>query len=219
MVVLKIKAEERNTFGKKLNKSRKEGKMPAVLYDSKGNSLSISVSLAEFKKIWNAAGESSLVEIEIGGEKKNALIYDLDKDPVNGEPRHADFYAVDMNKKITANIPLVFEGEAPAVKAGGALVKVLHEVEVESFPSDLPPELQVNLSSLNTFEDKITVKDIVLPKGVEILAEPDEIVALVEEAKEEPIAEEARTLADIEVVGKKEKEEEAAEESGEEKKD
>jgi large subunit ribosomal protein L25 len=200
-----LKAEKRDCFGNSLAVLREQGRLPAVFYGPKEKSQSIFVPLIDFLKVWRAAGESTVVELDLAGTKKNVLIYDVDLDPLTNEPRHVDFYVVDMAKKITASVPLEFEGEAPAVKLGGVLVKVIHEVEVEALPANLPYELKIDVSSLKSFEDKVTVKDIQCPSGVEILAEPENVVALVEEAKEEEAEtpEEAPSIEDIEVTTEK----------------
>jgi len=207
---LQLNIEKRDIFGKKLAASRKEGKMPAVLYGSKQKTTPIFVNFGEFNKVWKQAGESSVVELMEDGKKKVAdvMITDNATDARKGDFIHADFYAVDMNKPIEASITLVFTGVAPAVKdLGGVLVKVMHEVEVEALPADLPHELNVDISALVTFDSQLMVKDIVLPKGVKALAKEDEIVALVSEHKEEVI-EPTMTMDQIEVVGAKGKKEE-----------
>ncbi|OGG48122.1 hypothetical protein A2761_00615, partial [Candidatus Kaiserbacteria bacterium RIFCSPHIGHO2_01_FULL_51_33] len=154
----------------------------------------------------------SVISLSGVGEEKEALIHDVDFEPITGEPRHADFYIIEKGRKVQVKVPLNFIGIAPAVKEmGGILVKVIHEVEVEAIPKDLPHEIEVNISKLENFESKIEVKDITVPTGVKILAKPDEVVALVSEAKEEEleVAPEAVDLSAIEVE-KRGKEEEAA---------
>ena len=186
--------------------------MLAVLYGHKEVSTPISVSLMDFKKVWKEAGESSVISLSGVGEEKEALIHDVDFEPITGEPRHADFYIIEKGRKVQVKVPLNFIGIAPAVKEmGGILVKVIHEVEVEAIPKDLPHEIEVNISKLENFESKIEVKDITVPTGVKIVAKPDEVVALVSEAKEEEleVAPEAVDLSAIEVE-KRGKEEEAA---------
>ena len=208
MLTLKVEKRVPGT-GKTL---RTGGKMPAVLYGHKEVSTPISISLMDFKKVWKEAGESSVISLSGVGEEKEALIHDVDFEPITGEPRHADFYIIEKGRKVQVKVPLNFIGIAPAVKEmGGILVKVIHEVEVEAIPKDLPHEIEVNISKLENFESKIEVKDITVPTGVKILAKPNEVVALVSEAKEEEleVAPEAVDLSAIEVE-KRGKEEEAA---------
>jgi len=209
--MFEIQTENRNIFGKKLEPFRKKGKLPAVLYGPKEKARPIFISLKDFKKIWDEAGESTVIQLNLGDTKKEVLIQDVAMDPVKGEPVHVDFYAVLMDKPIKASISLVFEGISPAVKnLGGILIKVMHELEVEALPKNLPHELSVDISALASFENKISAKDIILSKGVKLISNPEETIALIEAPREEeaPVSEEKIAFEEIEVVGKKEKEEE-----------
>src|SRR3989338_8672485 len=187
-----LNAEKRNIFGKKLKSERQNGRMPAVYYGKKDKSQPVFIFLKEFQKIFKEAGETSVIELNLEGVKKNILIHDTAFDPLSGAPVHADFLVVEMDKPIEAVVPLTFVGESNAVKSlGGILVKVLHEIEVKALPSDLPHQLEITLSKLKNLEDKIFVSDLKLPAGVKILERAsDEIIALIETAKEEK-AEEA----------------------------
>lgn len=205
--ILKLDAEVRDAFGKKLDKGRKQGKLPAVFYGPKEKNQSIFVDFINFKKIWREAGESTIIKLVLGKKETDILIYNVDMDPIKNEPIHVDFYAPDMTKKITASVPLEFIGESPAVKSmAGILVKVIHELEIEVMPKDLPSEISVDISEIKTFEDKITVADIKLPEGVKLLASPEDVVCLVEEPKEEEPEAEAPSLEDIEVTTEKKEE-------------
>jgi large subunit ribosomal protein L25 len=209
--MLELQTENRDVFGKKLKEFRQKGKLPAVLYGPKEKAQSLFVSLKDFKKLWKEAGESTVIQLNLEKSKKEVLIQDVAVDPVKDEPIHVDFYAVQMDKPIEASVALVFEGISPAVKnLGGVLVKVAHEIEIEALPKNLPHELIVDISKLENFEDKISAKDIILPKEVKLITNPEEVIALVEEPREEevaPPAEEKIAFEEIEVAGKKEKEE------------
>ncbi len=212
--MLSIKADKREIIGKKVSKLRKEGFVPAVLYGKKEASVAITVPLKDFERIWKEAGESTVIEITGLGDEKEALIHDVDVEPVYGSIRHVDFYAIEKGKKVRVAVPLSFIGVAPAEKElGGTLVKVLHELEIESLPKDLPQEIEVDISSLIDFETQIHAKDIKLPERVILMADAEEVVALVQEAKEEEEEpEEAPDLDSIEVEEKGKKEEEIPEE-------
>ena len=125
---------------------------------------------------------------------------------------HADFLVVDMNKEVEVAVALEYVGESQAVKSGlGILTKVLHEVEVRALPGELPHAITIDISSLATLNDQIHVSDIKAPKGVTILTEGDEVVALVAAQKEE-VAESAPvdlSAIEVEQKGKKEEEGEA----------
>lgn len=203
-VALKLDIETRNIFGKKLKKAREAGKMPAVFYGRGKETTPFFVEAKSFKKIWKEAGESSIVELEKDRKKfADVLIHDASFDTLKSEPIHADFYAVEMDKAIRVKVPLVFEGVAPAEKnLGGIIVKVMHEIEVEALPKDLPHELKVDISALATIGSQIAVKDIAASAGVKFIAKPEEIIILAEEHKEE-IVEPTMTIADIEISEKK----------------
>jgi large subunit ribosomal protein L25 len=146
----------------------------------------------------------------VGVDNIDALIHEVQVHPVTEEPIHVDFLVVDMNKKIKVKVPLEFEGVSNAVKNGlGNLVKVLFEVEVEALPKDLPHNLSVDISKLETVESQIFVSDIKLPAGVVIMAEPQEVVAsivLQVEEKEEVVVPVDLSAIEVEKKGKKEEE-------------
>jgi len=179
-MTLELNAKVRKTLGKKVKSLRKKGIIPAVLYGAKTKSIPLAIDYDEFKKIYKEAGESTIIKLKIDKEVKNVLIYDIIKDPVTDKFSHIDFYVVRMDKPITTEVPLVFEGESPAVETqDGVLVKNINEVEVEALPANLPHEIKVDISALKTFDDLIHIKDLKVPEGVKILANPDEVVALV----------------------------------------
>ena len=131
-------------------------------------------------------------------------------------PLHVDFYAIEKGKKGTVNVPLSFVGTSTAEKElGGSIVKVLHEIEIEAMPKDLPHEIEVDVALLKDFESSIHVKDIKAPAGVTILTEGEEVVAVAEAAKEiveeEPAAPVDMSSIEVAERGKKEEEGEAAE--------
>lgn len=191
--------------------------MPAVVYGKGSASENISVKEGEFMKLWRSAGEATIVSLEVGKEKKNVLIHDVSVDPLKDKPIHVDFYIVDMSKMLKVDVPLEFVGESEAVKGGGILVKVHHELEIEALPKDLPHSIIVDISALKVFEDKITVGDLKIPAGVKVIKGPEETVVLVEppRTEEEVAPAEAPDLANIERVEKKAKAEgeETAEET------
>ena len=191
---------------------RKDGKIPAVVYGPKQEPISISVDKVTLEKTVRSAGESTVINLIGLGDEIEVLIHDVAFNPAKGGVLHADFYAIEKGKEITVDIPLEFTGEAPAVKAGGVLTKVLHEVEVTCKPSALPQHIDVDVSSLDDFEKQIHVRDLVLPAGVKVSNDADEVVALVQEVKEEseePVA--PVDMASIEVQAKGKTEEAKAE--------
>ena len=191
---------------------RNSGQVPAVFYGAGKKSTPITISNVEFKKIWKQAGESSAVKIKTGSEDIDVLIHEVQTDPVTSEPIHVDFLAIDMTKKIKVKVELVFEGVSEAVKSGvGNLVKVLHEIEIEALPKDLPHNLTVDISKLATVADTVVVSDIKLPQGVAAVTAGADGVASIVEQKEEGEEVVPGDLSAIEVEKKGKKEEEGSE--------
>jgi len=203
--MLTLLAKIRQISGKKTKTLRKKGILPAILYGPKIKSSSLEVDSKEFEKIYQEAGESSLVSLEVEGKKIPVLIHEIQRDPLTDKILHIDFYQAPLEEKITAKIPLIFEGFSPAVKElGGTLVKVIHELEVKAKPEDLPKEIKVDISSLKIFEDILTIKDLKVSIGVEILKNPEEIVAevfppeKVEEELAKPVEEKVEEVEKVE---------------------
>ena len=193
----------------KLATVRNNGMVPAVVYGARVENTSISVSSIDFIKAFKEAGESSTLMLDIEGKKIDVLIHDVQVDPVKGFPIHVDFLAIDMSKPVEVQVPLEFIGVAPAEKSGlGSLMKVLHEVHIEALPKDLPHAITVDISNLETLQDQIHVKDIILPKGVTMITHALEVVALVAPAKAEKEEEAPVDLSAIEVEKKGKKDEE-----------
>jgi len=183
---IEIKAENRKETGKKVKALRDKGIIPAVVYGAGHKPVSIQVNAKEFNKTFQEAGETTLLKLKIGDHSKNVLIHDIARDPIESNIIHIDFYEVKMDQQIKTEVPLVFEGEAPAVKnLGGILVKNLTEIKVEALPKDLPHEIKVDISKLETLESHIRIKDLILPAGVKTLEEIEETIVLVEPPRSE----------------------------------
>ncbi len=183
MFTIKAKKRDKTVKSEDLKKA---GEIPAVFYGSNKETTSISVPLVDFKKVWSKAGESSAVKVELGNDKLDVLIHDVQLHPISGEPIHVDLLVIDMNKAIQVSVPLEFTGVSSAVKGGlGILVKVLYEVEIEALPSDLPQNISVDISKLNTVDDVILASDISLPKGVTLVTKDSEVVASIAVQQEE----------------------------------
>jgi large subunit ribosomal protein L25 len=201
---------EKREVGVSAAKVRSAGSIPAVVYGAHHESTPISVKAQAFQKILREAGEATIVSLSGLGEPLPTLIHQVDVDPITSAPRHVDFYAVTKGEKVEVAIPLVFINESPAVEAGANLVKVLHEIEVEADPMNLPHDIQVDLSLLKALGDRIHARDLALPAGVTLAEDPEEVVALTQEVVEEKVEEAPADLSSIEVE-KKGKEDEAGE--------
>ncbi len=198
---LKLAAITRQPGRQALSQLRAQGFIPAVVYGPKTDNLHIQIKKAEALKIYDQAGESSLVTLDIDGkDQRQVIIKDLAQTKVKDQLIHMDFFQVDMAEKVTTEVELNFIGEAPAVKQlGGVVVKNFDAVEIECLPKDLTSELDVDLSVLTDFDTHITFADLKLPKGVALSDkhEMNEIIVAVEEpravAVENAAAEESAT--------------------------
>jgi large subunit ribosomal protein L25 len=184
---ISLTAETRSVTGKKVKNLRNEGIIPAVVYGHKEKPESLSIKKIDFVKAYHEAGTSTLVNLKIDDSKSvKVLVHEPQLDPVRNEPVHVDFYRVSMDEKIKTEIPLEFIGESAAVaNMDGALITNRDNVEVECLPADLVSFIEIDLSALGTFEDQITVADIKKPAGIEIITEPEAVIAFAEAPRSE----------------------------------
>jgi len=206
--MLILQAEQRDAKGG-IGALRREGKIPAVMYGPREESVSLAVDGKKFGGVWEEAGESTVVALETPIGKKSVLIHEVQLDPVKNTPLHIDFYVVETGKEVEVSVPIDFTGVSPAAKSlGGVLVKVMHEMPVKGLPDRLPHRIEVDISSLTALDSHIAVGDVPLPEGIEPTVSAEEIVASVSAAAEEAEAEESADLSSIEVERKGKKEEE-----------
>ncbi|MEK7629748.1 MAG: 50S ribosomal protein L25 [Patescibacteria group bacterium] len=182
---IKVKIREKGG----VNQLRQDGFIPGVVYGRGVENTNVVVEAPILEKVLQKAGESTLLELTIEGgsstslgvnKSKHVLIQDVQRDPVKDNLTHVDFLEVSLDRKIKAEIPLLFVGDSPAVKElNGTLIKSVQEVEVEALPQNLPHNIEVDISSIKTFEDHITIADIKIPNGVKVLIAEDTILASV----------------------------------------
>jgi len=177
---LTLKVEGRTVTGKKTADLRTQGILPAVVYGPELKPLNIQVSKKDFAHVYAEAGDSGLIELILGDRKINVLVHDVAyTGAASQDPIHVDFYQVNLNKTVTAEVPLVFVGESSAVKDGGVLTKSMEDIEVEALPKDLPHEITVDISVLKAFDNTLYVKDLVIPANVKVTMNGDNPVVTV----------------------------------------
>lgn len=187
---------------------RAQGVMPAVLYGPKESATPIAIDQRKFERLFKEAGETTLVKLKGIGDDKDTLIHDVQWHPVTDKPLHADFYVLEKGKKVTLNIPLEFVGSAPAEKLGHIVTKVLHEVEIEVAPHEIPQHLEVDISKLENVGDHVVAKEIKLPASATLKTNPEEIlVSITAFVEEKPLETEVKLA---EVVGEAKEGEEGA---------
>jgi large subunit ribosomal protein L25 len=205
---LSLAARPREAFGRHVHALRRTGQVPAVVYGHRQTAISIQADAKEIDRIWQRAGRTHLVDLSVEGQPlMRVLIRELQRSPRNGRPLHADFFAVNLLEKLTAEVPLVLTGESPAVTdlKVGQLLQTMNMVKVECLPTDLPPQITVDVSGLGAVEDSITVGDLTLPQGVTLVsAEDSEVVVKVAPLRVREEAEEAAPEAEAEPAGEAE---------------
>ncbi len=210
-----LKATKRDVIGKQVRALRRQGKLPAVLYGRNMPSTPITLNAREAAHVLARLPSSSLVTIELDGKEYPALVREKQRDFIKNTLLHVDFLAVTMTERIRATVAIEMVGEAPAVKELGAiLVTNLDQLEIECLPGNLPERITVDISGLTEVGSAVHVRDVVVPEKVDVLTDPDEVIAVITAAREEEEVEEAAAEAAVEepeVIerGKKEEEEEA----------
>jgi large subunit ribosomal protein L25 len=169
---------------------RKAGQVPGVIYGNAMKNTSIVCNAKELHNVYVKAGENTLVDVDMGGKKIPCLIHAISFDPVTSAYEHIDLYAVDMTKKVTTHVPVVFQGECPAVKNhGGVLLTVHSSLEVTCLPSNIPESFVVDLTTLENLRDSVTVSKLKIPEGVTVKEIPETAIVIVQEPRKEEVIE------------------------------
>jgi large subunit ribosomal protein L25 len=224
----RLAAKSRDTLGKQVKNVRAAGQTPVVVYGHGTDAKSLAVDTKSFTRMVLDAGSSTLIDLAIDEAKPvKVLIQDSQYDPQTGTILHADLFQVKLDEKLQTEIPLVFVGESAAVAdLDGNMVTTKDAVRVEAFPQDLISEIEVDISSIATFDDKITVGDLKVPSTIEILDDLEETLVVVTpprseeelEAELAPTTEEAEAAAVAATEEASTEKPEGEETSGEEEK-
>ena len=184
--MIQLQAQTRNIFKKGVEELLAQDLVPAEIYGHNFENKHISVPRKEFKKIFQEAGETSIVSLRVDDQTYPVLIHTVQMNQLGDTIVHIDFYAVNMNEKTTAEVPLHFTGESLAVKElGGVLVHALDKIEIEAFPADLMSQVTVDVSLLTELNQSLHVKDLLVSAKVRVLTDPQTVVAVVTEPKVE----------------------------------
>lgn len=221
----KIKAEKREVFGKNASRRlRKEGIVPVILYGSNEANVPLALEKEALLKILRSeTGENTVFEVSFNSETRNAMIKDLQLDPVSDEIMHADLIQIAMDKVVKVSVPVVTVGDAVGVKTEGGFVDfITREVEIECLPQDIPEHIEIDISHLH-LRQAFKIGDVDVPEGIKLISDPDSILVHIElPAKEEEI--EVEKEEEEEVISEEEepevikKEKPAEEEEEKEKK-
>lgn len=181
---MKLEAAKRDTK-QSLDTLRENLLVPAICYGPDLEPLAIEIPYGETVSLLHDAGSSTIIDLEVGGEAHEVLIKDIQRHPVTEDILHVDFYAIKRGEEIEINVPLEFVGESKAANAGGVLTYVMHELPVKCRPRNLPEQIEIDISLLEELGQSITVSDLELGDDIVIMAEAEDAIATVAEAREE----------------------------------
>ncbi|MBS3783977.1 MAG: 50S ribosomal protein L25 [Anaerolineae bacterium] len=217
---VELEARERSLLGSKVKRLRREGWVPGVMYGRDFKSVSLKFDKYALRDVLSQVGGSQLVNIKVddADEPEFALLREVQRDVITGDLLHVDFYRVMMTETITTEIPLLSVGESPvAEQKEGILLHGIAELEVECLPGDLVDAIEIDMSDLTEVGQAILVEDLAIPSGINVLTDPDEMIArlvpLEEVELERPAAEVEEELIlgeegeEVEVIGEAEAEE------------
>ncbi|MFM7182772.1 MAG: 50S ribosomal protein L25 [Verrucomicrobiales bacterium] len=166
-----------------LKAMRREGLVPAVIYGKSEPAQNIKVNAREFATLLkDSASEHILVDLDLEGSKKLAILQDIQHDPISGGFVHIDFHAVSANETVHAQVSVEIRGESPGLKMGGMVEVLVHELDVACLPKDLPETFLIDVSNLE-LGGTIHVSELVLPQGVKVEMDPSLVVVHVTEPK------------------------------------
>lgn len=208
-----IEAEPREVVGKQVNQLRRDGWIPGVVY-GRGATASVQMEQKALRRALRIVGTTHLADLSVDGKVKTVLVREIQQHLTRGDIMHVDFLEVDMASTLRATAELIAVGEAkPEAEGLGVVTLMLREVEIECLPDDLVAEINVDLSAIQSPDDIIHAGDIVAPKGVTILTDPELVVARFEYAgtgeEAEEVLDDVEGAAEaVEVIARGKKEEE-----------
>jgi large subunit ribosomal protein L25 len=198
MQELKLKATQRDVFGKKTKLLRRQGITPTHLFGHSLESLALQCDSNELKKLVANAGTTRLISLKVEGEKDAKIVFlrEIQRDALSRELLHVDFYQIRKGEKMTMAVPIVLVGEAPAMKAKGRILSHgINVLNIECLPEKVPPQIEVDISVLAELDQSLHVKDIVLDPEIAVHDDPEQLVVKVSEIiikieEEKPVVEE-----------------------------
>ncbi|HEU4322047.1 MAG TPA: 50S ribosomal protein L25 [Roseiflexaceae bacterium] len=190
--------EQRTLVGKKVNRLRRAGIIPATVYGKGVGPFAVQVNARTFNALFRKAGKTSLVELSIPGQPiQSAFIHAIQRHPVTREIMHADFWVMDLKTEISVEVPVHLVGESPLAARGDAVINhTLNTVTVHALPADVPQYVEADVSVLDGLDKNVHVRDLVIPGGkATILTDGDQVAVSITpartEAEESPTGDEA----------------------------
>lgn len=183
-----LSASPREITGKATRRLRTQGILPANIFGRDTKSQTIQVTSLDFERLRVGRHTSGVIVLNIAGtpQPQMVLVRHIQRNPITDKILHIDFLRIDLQERVTARLPLHFEGVAPGVRAeGGVLLHLLETLEVECAAGDIVHFLAVDISSLEKIDAMLHARDIKLPLNYVLLADPDEVVAKITQPRSE----------------------------------
>jgi large subunit ribosomal protein L25 len=217
---LSLDAQPRTVVGKSVKYLRQQGLLPAVVYGKETAPISIQLDDRTFNLTYRKAGHTSLIDLQIPGQGElAAFVQDVQRHPVTRAIMHADFRVVDLKVVIGAEVPIYLTGTSELLENGQAVMnQTLAQLEVRALPANIPSYLEIDVSSLESFDQSLTVQDIPVTGNFEVVTDPETVVASLTPVRARAEAEEAEEEAaegEAEEIREEQKEEESSDESEE----
>ena len=189
---MQLNAATRQLVGKRSRRLHREGKLAAVVYGHDANPTPLVLDRLEFQKVFVKSGRTHLVDLVVdGGRTEKVLVREIQTHPRRLGPIHVDFYQVNLEEKIRVEVPVHLVGESAAVKRGDAdVLQPIHALEVECLPTSIPEEFEVDLTPLAEIDSGLRVSELEVPRGVTVLADPDDLVVKIVHKRELKVEEE-----------------------------
>lgn len=178
-----LTASKRIVLGRKVKSLRRDGIIPAHIFGHKVKTVHVQVQKKDFEPVFEKAGETGIIDLALDKEKRPVMVRNIQVDPLTSDPLHIDFYQVNLSEKVKVNVPLETVGESPAVeKKVGLLLTPVSEIEIEALPTDIPENVEIDISKLENIGDEIKVKDLPIDKSkVEVLTDEELVVVQIGE--------------------------------------
>src|SRR5438445_2353826 len=199
---MQLNASTRDLLGKRTRRLHRQGKLAAVVYGHNSKPTALVPDRLEFQKVFVKSGRTHLVDLVVDTDRaEKVLVREIQTHPRRLGPIHVDFYVVNLEEKITVEVPVHLVGESAAVKRGDAdVLQPIHMVRVECLPTDIPEAFEVDLTPLEEIESELRISELKVPKGVTVLVDPEELVVKIVHRRELKVEEEV-PVVETEVVG------------------
>ncbi len=181
----KLEVQQRDTFGKQRARDlRKEGGVPAVLYGRAQDTLAIQLDARAFRQFLRTYGENVIINMEVSADNtETVIIKEIQRHPVDKQKLiHADFIRISLDEPVTSAVPVVLVGNPPGVQEGGVLEFPLRQVTLHCLPMQMPNDITIDVSHLD-IGDAVHVSELTLDDEIDILDEPERIIATVSQPR------------------------------------